>query len=147
LAPIGAYLAITGVFHVLPVIFSFIVLCWVSGFDIIYSLQDEEFDRSQQLHSIPVWLGKKRALKFSRVLHVIAAVLVITAGGYAGFHWLYWAGALFFISMLIYQQSIVKPHDLTRVNIAFMTANGMASVMFALFVIADLWVWYYLELN
>jgi 4-hydroxybenzoate polyprenyltransferase len=138
LAPIGAYLAVTGRFDLIPVLFSFTVLCWVSGFDIIYALQDEDFDRSQQLHSIPVWLGKKNALLFSRVLHLTAAALVIIIGIYGNFYWLYWAGTLIFIGMLVYQHSIVKPHDLSRVNIAFMTANGIASVAFAIFVISDM---------
>lgn len=138
LAPIGAYLAVTGVFSLVPILFSFVVLCWVSGFDIIYALQDEEFDRSQNLHSIPVWLGRKNALRFSEVLHVIAAILVIVIGLEAHFGWLYWIGTAIFCGMLIYQHSIVKPKDLSRVNIAFMTANGIASVAFAVFVISDM---------
>lgn len=138
LAPIGAYLAVTGVFSFVPVLFSFVVLCWVSGFDIIYALQDEEFDRSQQLHSIPVWLGKKNALRFSEVLHIVSAILVIAIGLYAHFHWLYWIGTGIFCGMLIYQHSIITPRNLSRVNIAFMTANGIASVAFAIFVISDM---------
>jgi 4-hydroxybenzoate polyprenyltransferase len=138
LAPIGAFLAVTGYFSLIPVLFSFVVLCWVSGFDIIYALQDEEFDRSQNLHSIPVWLGKKNALRFSSALHLIAALLVITIGVYAHFHWLYWIGTAIFCGMLIYQHSLVNPKDLSRVNIAFMTANGIASVAFAIFVITDM---------
>jgi 4-hydroxybenzoate polyprenyltransferase len=138
LAPIGAYLAVTGVFSLVPLLFSFVVLCWVSGFDIIYALQDEEFDRSQHLHSIPVWLGKKNALRFSEVLHIVSALLVIGIGIYAHFYWLFWTGTAIFCGMLIYQHSIVKPNDLSRVNIAFMTANGIASVAFAIFVIADM---------
>jgi 4-hydroxybenzoate polyprenyltransferase len=140
LAPIGAYLAVTGAFSLIPLIFSFVVICWVSGFDIIYALQDEEFDRSQKLHSIPVWLGKTNALRFSEVLHAISALLVIIAGMLGQFHWLYWIGTALFIGMLVYQHSIVKPNDLSRVNIAFMTANGIASVTFALFVISDILV-------
>ena len=138
LAPIGAYLAVTGAFSLIPVLFSLVVLCWVSGFDIIYALQDEEFDRSQNLHSIPVWLGKKNALHFSEALHAIAAMLVIVIGLNANFHWLYWVGTAIFCGMLVYQHSIVKPKDLSRVNIAFMTSNGIASVAFALFVITDM---------
>ena len=138
LAPIGAYLAVTGEFALIPILFSFVVLCWVSGFDIIYALQDEDFDRSQQLHSIPVWLGKKNALRFSEVLHIISALLVIIIGIYAQLNWLYWIGTAIFCGMLIYQHWIVKPTDLSRVNIAFMTANGIASVAFAIFVISDL---------
>ncbi len=138
LAPIGAYLAVTGYFAVLPVLVSLLVLCWVSGFDIIYSLQDEDFDRSQQLNSIPAWLGKAGALRFSELLHLLAAVLVISVGVLGQFHWLFWIGAVVFIVMLISQHLLVKPHDLSKVNIAFMTTNGIASVVFAIFCIADM---------
>ena len=140
LAPIGAYLAVTGVFAVLPILFSFTVLFWVSGFDIIYALQDEEFDKQYELQSIPAWLGKSKALRVSELLHVLSAVCVIAAGWYGGFGWLYWIGVAVFIGMLIYQHSIVKPNDLSKVNIAFMTANGIASVVFAVFVIADIFL-------
>lgn len=140
LAPIGAYLAVTGRFDWLPVMFSLTVLCWVSGFDIIYSLQDDEFDKSQDLYSIPVWLGRKKALNVSRALHLIASLLIIAAGMYGEFGIWYWLGVMVFISMLVYQHSIVKPDDLRRVNIAFMTANGIASVVFAVFVIGDLFL-------
>ena len=138
LAPIGAYLAVTGRFDLLPILFSFTVLFWVSGFDIIYALQDEEFDRSQKLFSIPAWLGKAKALHVSELLHILSAVCVLLAGWLGNFGWLYGVGAAIFIGMLVYQHSIVKPNDLKRVNIAFMTANGIASVVFAIFVIADL---------
>jgi 4-hydroxybenzoate polyprenyltransferase len=140
LAPIGAYLAVTGAFAVLPVLFSFTVLFWVSGFDIIYALQDEEFDKKYELKSIPAWLGKSKALRVSEFLHTLSAFCVLTAGYYGNFGVLYWIGVAVFIGMLIYQHSIVKPDDLRRVNIAFMTANGIASVVFAVFVIADIFI-------
>ncbi|MCU0386628.1 MAG: putative 4-hydroxybenzoate polyprenyltransferase [Flavihumibacter sp.] len=140
LAPIGAYLAVTGYFDWLPVLFSFAVIFWVSGFDIIYALQDEEFDRSNQLHSIPAALGKKKALRVSELLHLLSTTSVVLAGLEGHFGAWYWIGVLVFTGMLIYQHSIVKPNDLSRVNLAFMTANGIASVVFALFVIADLLV-------
>ncbi|MBC7588729.1 MAG: UbiA family prenyltransferase, partial [Chitinophagaceae bacterium] len=138
LAPIGAYLAVTGSFALLPLFFSLAVIFWVSGFDIIFALQDVDFDQSQKLYSIPSVLGVSKALKVSELLHLISAACIIAAGFYGGFHWLYWMGVLVFAGMLIYQHSIVKPNDLSKVNIAFMTANGIASVVFAVFVIADL---------
>ena len=140
LAPIGAYLAVTGRFDWLPLLFSFAVIFWVSGFDIIYALQDEEFDKNNQLHSIPAALGKKNALKVSELLHLLSAAAVIGAGFYGHFGWLYWIGVAVFAGMLIYQHSIVKPNDLRRVNLAFMTANGIASVIFALFVLLELFL-------
>jgi 4-hydroxybenzoate polyprenyltransferase len=138
LAPIGAYLAVTGQFALLPLLYSFAVICWVSGFDIIYALQDVEFDHSQNLYSIPAWIGKEKGLHVSELLHFLSAAAIIYAGIYGDFHLLYWIGAAIFLGMLIYQHLIVKPNDLRRVNIAFMTANGIASVIFAVFVIADL---------
>jgi 4-hydroxybenzoate polyprenyltransferase len=140
LAPLGAYLAVTGRFALLPILFSLAVVFWVSGFDIIYALQDEEFDKEHKLHSIPATLGKAKALRVSEILHVLSATCVIAAGIYGNFHWLYWIGVAVFVGMLFYQHSIVKPNDLKRVNIAFMTANGIASVVFAVFVIADLFM-------
>lgn len=140
LAPIGAYLAVTGHFALLPILFSLTVIFWVSGFDIIYALQDEEFDKSQNLYSMPSWVGKAKALRVSEVLHGLSTVAVGAAGFYAGFGILYWIGVVIFISMLIYQHRLVKPNDLSRVNLAFMTANGIASVVFSVFVISGLFI-------
>jgi len=142
LAPIGAYLAVIPYFHPLPILFSLTVLCWVSGFDIIYALQDEEFDKRNKLHSIPAALGKRTALRVSVLLHLLASLFVVLAGLYGGFALWYWIGVAVFVGMLVYQHSIVKPNDLRRVNLAFMTANGIASVVFAVFVILDLSVSY-----
>lgn len=142
LAPIGAYLAVTGVFAWLPILFSCTVVFWVSGFDIIYALQDEDFDRSNHLYSIPTAVGKKGALHISALLHLISSLCVIGAGVVGEFHWLYWLGVLIFIGMLLYQHRLVKPHDLSKVNIAFMTANGIASVVFGLIVIVSLFFKY-----
>nr|WP_201767604.1 UbiA-like polyprenyltransferase [Sediminibacterium sp. C3] len=142
LAPIGAYLAVTGSFALLPLLFSFAVIFWVSGFDIIYALQDADFDKANQLNSIPAALGKANALRVSRLFHVASALCVSIAGVYGGFHWLYFVGYGVFVGMLIYQQSLVKPNDLSKVNLAFMTANGIASVVFAIFVISALFLQY-----
>lgn len=138
LAPIGAYIAVTAQFDFLPLLFSFAVLTWVGGFDIIYALQDEEFDNAQQLFSIPALTGKKKALFISNGVHTITAVLILVAGILGHFHFWYFAGAGIFISMLIYQHLIVKADDLSRVNLAFFTTNGVASVIFGVFTIIDL---------
>lgn len=140
LAPIGAYLALTEQFAVVPILFSVVVFFWVGGFDIIFALQDEEFDRGEGLKSIPVLMGKARALRLSEVMHLIAAVLVIIAYNYGDFSWLYLCGAVVFIGLLIYQHLIVKPHDLSRVNLAFGTSNGIASVIFGFFVCLDIFL-------
>jgi len=140
LAPIGAYLAVTGKFSILPILFSLAVIFWVSGFDIIYALQDEEFDKSNKLYSMPSWLGKSKALRVSELLHGLSTACVVSAGFYGGFGAWYWIGVAVFIGMLIYQHSVVKPNDLSKVNLAFMTANGVASVVFAVFAITDIFL-------
>lgn len=140
LAPIGAYLAVVGRFDIIPILISFAVLFWVGGFDIIYALQDEDFDRENDLFSIPVWLGKPKALMLSNVLHAITAGLLFFAGQFGDFHWLYWVGFTVFTGLLVYQHSLVKPTDLSKIGLAFFTTNGVASVLFAVFVIADLYL-------
>lgn len=138
LAPIGAYLSVTGSFDIVPVFFSCIVLFWTSGFDIIYALQDDDFDKEHQLFSLPAWLGKRKALMVSALVHLVAAILIVIAGFFAAFGLWYWIGAFIFISLLVYQHSIVKHDDLSRVNLAFFTTNGIASVVFACFTIVSL---------
>jgi 4-hydroxybenzoate polyprenyltransferase len=138
LAPIGAYISVTGTFNIVPIIYSFIVLTWVSGFDIIYALQDEEFDRDHNLQSIPSYSGKKRALTISVIIHFITFILVVTAGFAGNANILYWLGALLFTGLLIWQHLLVKPDDLSRVTLAFQTTNGIASILYALFVIMDM---------
>jgi 4-hydroxybenzoate polyprenyltransferase len=138
LAPTGAYLAVTGTFNWIPVIISLSVLCWVSGFDIIYALQDDEFDQENHLHSIPVLLGRKRALNLSLVLHIITAMLLSSAGIIGDFKTIYWIGLGIFSFLLFYQHTIIKYNDLQRVNVAFFTLNGIASIVFSVFAITDL---------
>ena len=139
LAPIGAYISVAGMFDILPILFSCIVFFWVSGFDIIYALQDEDFDKSKNLKSIPARLGKKNALFLSTLTHLIAATFVILPGIIANFGIFYWIGAIVFIGLLIYQHLLVKPNDLSKVNLAFFTTNGIASVIFALFTILSMY--------
>ena len=147
LAPIGAFLAVTGEFDIVPLLFSFAVVFWVSGFDVIYALQDIDFDQSQQLYSIPSYWGLKKALNIARGLHVISASFVIAAFFIGSFYYFYIAGLLVFVGMLIYQHSIVKSNDLSKVNIAFMTANGVASIVFSIFVIADIVITSFYQVN
>jgi len=140
LAPVGAYISVAGRFDLLPLIFSAIVLTWVSGFDIIYSLQDDEFDRQANLYSIPSVTGRRRALLISGLLHLLTVMLVIYAGIFGNWGFLYWAGSAVFIILLVYQHIIVKADDISKVNIAFATTNGIASILYAIFVIAGLLV-------
>jgi 4-hydroxybenzoate polyprenyltransferase len=140
LAPIGAYIALTAAFAILPIIFSVIVFFWVSGFDIIYALQDDDFDRSQHLNSIPVYLGRKNALLLSRFFHLIVFCMLWLAYGLGHFGIMYLIGAFIFSSLLLYQHMLVKPNDLSKVNLAFGTTNGIASLVFSLFVCVDMYL-------
>jgi len=137
LAPIGAYIAVTGRFDIVPVLYSFAVLFWVSGFDIIYALQDEDFDRTEKLHSIPAALGIKNALRLSVFLHVLSAICVILPIFFSQFSFVYYIGVAFFCFMLTYQHLLVKPNDISKVDRAFATTNGYASVVFALCFLLD----------
>ncbi len=140
LAPIGSYLAVTGEFNWLPLLFSFTVFCWVSGFDIIYALQDQEFDKENKLKSIPVLLGTKNALLVSKLLHFLSFSFIVIAGVYGHFNVVYWIGVSLFSGLLIYQHSLVKPTDLSKINLAFFTTNGIASVVFAVCTIASFYI-------
>ena len=139
LAPIGAYIAVTGHFAIVPILYSLAVLFWVSGFDIIYALQDEDFDREEKLFSIPSALGIKNALNVSILLHVLSAACVILPIFLLpnNFSWAYYIGVVFFCSALIYQHILVKPTDISKVNRAFATTNGIASVIFAVCFLVD----------
>jgi 4-hydroxybenzoate polyprenyltransferase len=138
LAPIGAYLAVSGEFDVIALLFSSAVLFWVSGFDIIYSLQDQEFDKEQKLHSIPVLIGTKNALNLSNLLHFLTFSSLSIAGSLGDFSLYYWIGFWIFTALLVYQHILVKHNDLSKINLAFFTTNGIASVIFGVFVIIDL---------
>jgi 4-hydroxybenzoate polyprenyltransferase len=128
IAPVGAWLAVTGAFALPPVVLGLSVLCWVAGFDVIYSLQDEAFDRAHGLFSLPARLGARRALDVSTLLHALSlvllyAVFVLTGGG-----WLFGAGVVLAGVFLVRQHVLVRPGDLSRVDGAFFTANGWLSV-------------------
>jgi 4-hydroxybenzoate polyprenyltransferase len=140
LAPIGAFLAVTGEFAVAPLLFSMLVFFWVSGFDIIYACQDVDFDRAQKLNSIPAMTGVKTALQISVLVHLFVVAFVVTAGIVLQAGWLYWTGAAIFTGLLVYQHLIIRSDDLSRVNLAFFTTNGIASVIFAIFVIASFYI-------
>jgi len=140
LAPIGAYLAVTARFDLLPVLYSFIVIFWVAGFDILYALQDIDFDKSENLRSLPVILGKRNALVLSAFFHFIAIAIVVWAGFLGDFGYLYWIGTGIFTILLTYEHLIVKPSDISKVTLAFATLNGVASVIYACFVIADIFL-------
>lgn len=137
LAPLGAYLSVSGKFDLSPILFSVAVLFWVSGFDIIYALQDDTFDKDNKLNSIPVFLGRNKALNLSKLFHLITFLSLAYAGILLEINLLYWIGFTLFSALLIYQHTIISEKDLSRVNLAFFTTNGIASVVFGVFVILD----------
>lgn len=145
LAPVGAFLAVTGHFSLISVLYGGVVLLWVAGFDIIYALQDRDFDKGLGLQSIPVALGRKGALRLSNFLHLICAILLLVAiylqgERYLAFSWLHLVAGGLFLTLLFYQHTLVKPNDLRRVNLAFFTTNGVASLAFGALVILDVFV-------
>jgi 4-hydroxybenzoate polyprenyltransferase len=137
IAPAAAWIAVTGKLHpaILPVVGA--VMLWTAGFDIIYSLQDEDFDKTNGLRSIPESLGKEKALLVSRISHVGAICFLALAGWQtsAGIFWFLGVGVCALI--LIYEQSVVKPNDLSRVNLAFFTLNGFVSLGLFAFALLD----------
>jgi 4-hydroxybenzoate polyprenyltransferase len=140
IAPVGAWVAVRGRIEWAPVALGLAVLFWTGGFDVLYALQDEAFDRTRGLRSLPVRLGSKRALVVSALFHATTlAFLVLFARAVHG-------GLLMSIAIavaaaaLVVQHAIVRPGDLSRLNAAFFTANGVLSVAFGLLGIADLWL-------
>ena len=113
------------------------VAAWVAGFDILYSLQDVEFDRSQRLYSIPAAVGEHRALRLARALHVVAVLALISAGFAAGAGVAYWVGTGVVAVLLGYEHSLVRPDDLSRLDAAFFTMNGVISIAFFGFVLLE----------
>src|SRR6185503_18960752 len=124
IAPVGAWLAVRGRFEATPVLLALAVLCWVAGFDTIYSCQDVDFDRREGLRSIPARLGIGRALTVARMLHVAAVMLLAALYTRAPFHPVYLAGVAAVASLLVYEHSLVSADDLSRVDAAFFTVNG-----------------------
>ncbi|MBK6667528.1 MAG: UbiA family prenyltransferase [Saprospiraceae bacterium] len=145
LAPVGAYIAVTGIFNVLPILLGVAVLFWVAGFDIIYALQDQDFDKANQLNSIPVMFGTNGALRISQIFHLISAISVIMVTyllfqSFPQVSWLTLLGLTTFLGLLIYQHLLVSPNDLSKVNLAFFTTNGIASLIFGSLVMLDLYL-------
>ncbi len=137
LAPLGAYIAITGHFATLPILFSLLVIAWVSGFDMLYALQDEIFDKENHLFSIPVAIGRKNTLLLSILVHTICIVMLLIAGWEGHFGLFYLLGASIFCILLVYQHFLLKVNDISKLNLAFFTTNGLASIIFAIFFIID----------
>lgn len=137
IAPVGAYAAVTGTIALFPLMLALAVLTWTAGFDILYSMQDEEFDRSHGLHSIPVRLGMRGASVLSVALHLVSVAAVAAVGLRYGFGGWYWTGAAFFTAVLIVQHTLYRPSRIDRIGKSFGLVNGIASVAYALMGIVD----------
>ncbi|MCW3096630.1 MAG: 4-hydroxybenzoate polyprenyltransferase [Chthonomonadaceae bacterium] len=137
IAPIGAWIAVRGTLDVVPILLGAVVMLWIGGFDIIYALQDYDFDRESALFSLPKALGKANALNVSRLMHTLAVALLVVIGRLENLHLLYFAGVIVVAGLILYEQSLVKPDDLSRVDLAFFTLNGWVSVSLFAFVLLD----------
>ena len=145
LAPIGAWLAVAGwpidwQELVIPLCLGLAVIFWLAGFDIIYSLQDREFDRAHGLHSIPVRFGVTRALRLSTFFHVCTIVFLTLVGFAADLGIIYWIGCLAVSLILMWEHRVVRPHDLSRINRAFFDFNAYVSIGYFLITLADVLV-------
>ncbi len=141
IAPIGAYIAVTGTLTLLPTLFMPLIVFWVAGFDIIFALQDREFDKKEGLHSIPVRFGVKGALTISAILHLFASLCTIVIGVLIdGNMWVYWSGAAIFTLILACEHIVVTPSKLHNINLAFATLNSYGSVIYGTLTIISLYL-------
>jgi 4-hydroxybenzoate polyprenyltransferase len=140
IAPAGGYLAVTGAWSdpwwLLPAL-ALAVMSWVGGFDILYALPDIEFDRSQGLYSVPATMGVPRALRVARALHFVTIIALVVAGVGSGSGVLYFMGVVVAAAILGWEHSLVSSDDLTKLDAAFFQMNGVLSVTFFLFVLAE----------
>ena len=138
IAPAGAYIAATGHLTPAPCVLSLLVITWCAGFDIIYALQDADFDRAHGLHSIPARFTPRTALGISIALHAVSLAALAWFASYCPQRWPLWVGCGIFTAMLVMQHMLVTPSRQRNIGIAFGTLNGLASISLALFVILDL---------
>ena len=138
IAPMGAWLAVTGDLPAAPILLGLAVAAWIAGFDIIYALLDIDFDRAHGVHSVPARFGEARALWFTRALHLAAVALLAAAGLATDMGWIYMAGVGACAAVLAVENAIVRPGDAARVQAAFAQANGLLALLFVAFVAADI---------
>jgi 4-hydroxybenzoate polyprenyltransferase len=137
-APLGAWIAVRGSISREPLILAGAVLLWTSGFDVIYALQDVDFDRKAGLHSLPARLGPQPALRLAGFFHLLAVVLLVTLGRVAGLGPLYFAGVVLAAGLLVLEHAIVSPSDLSRMQLAFFRVNVAVGIELLLFTFFDL---------
>jgi 4-hydroxybenzoate polyprenyltransferase len=137
LGPLGGWIAITGAFDTTGLVLYATVAFWTAGFDILYACQDTEFDREKGLHSIPSRFGVARALWIARAFHVVTAAGLVAIWWMADLNWIYLIGLAISYVVLFYEHILVKPGDLSRINTAFMTMNGILSMVMFTFTLID----------
>jgi len=137
-APLAAWLAIRGEFAVPPVLLSAAVMFWVAGFDVIYALQDIDFDRKAKLFSLPAKIGIAAALRVSTLFHAGTVALLVATAQATNSGWIAYAGIAFVAAILFWEHRIVKPNDLSRVNVAFFNLNGYISILLLLTFATDI---------
>jgi 4-hydroxybenzoate polyprenyltransferase len=134
LAPVGAWIAVTNTFSMEPLLIGAAVLLWVAGFDIFYAIQDVDFDLRHSLHSVPARFGIKASLALTKLLHISSILLLIWVGGRLDLGIFYFIGVAVAAILLAYENSLVKPGDLSKLNVAFFTMNGVISIVLLCFV-------------
>jgi 4-hydroxybenzoate polyprenyltransferase len=139
-APAAAWIAVRGRLDAPAVWLSVAVATWIAGFDVLYALDDRDFDRKAGIHSIPVRFGVPAALLISAVLHAASVAALLTAGHVAGLGWIYLAGMAVVIAMLVWEHAILRPSDLSRLDVAFFNLNGYVSVIYFAATLADVLV-------
>lgn len=140
IAPIGAWIAVTGVLEWEPVILAAGVMLWVAGFDVIYALMDEEFDKRTGLRSLVVALGRQNALRLAFFMHGLSIAWIGWFGVATQLGWIYAAGVISFAGLIVYEHSLVKPDDITKINIAFFNVNGVISIGLFCFTMLDIFL-------
>lgn len=138
LAPVGAWIAVTNTLSLEPLIIGVAVLLWVAGFDIFYAIQDMDFDIRQKLHSIPSRFGISTSLTLTKILHFTAVALLVWLGLRLEMGIFYFAGVAAAALLLAYENSIIKANDLSRLNVAFFTMNGIVSIVMFCFVAMEI---------
>ncbi|WP_457639925.1 UbiA-like polyprenyltransferase [Persephonella sp.] len=137
--PIAVSVALKGSIEPSTVFLGLGMAFWVAGFDIFYALQDIEFDRKVGVHSIPARFGVKKAIMFARIFHILTLIFLILTGVYAQLGYIYFAGLFVLAGFLLYEHSLIKENDLSKINVAFFTVNGYVSILYMVFVIADIY--------
>jgi len=133
----GGWLAVSGRIDSPVILWGVAVTFWVAGFDIVYAIQDIDFDRKNKLFSIPAWLGVKKSLLISKLFHTVTVISLLILGIIYPVNYFYWAGILFATGMLIYEHSLISENDLSKINVAFFNTNGYVSIGIFLFILLD----------